>query len=52
MSLASSILENLGKTLLFEGHTDVVTEGDRDAWTYDPFSAHIVGRPHVWKRNE
>lgn len=30
-----------GKTLLFEGHTDVVTEGNRDAWTYDPFSAHI-----------
>jgi len=22
-----------GKTLLFEGHTDVVTEGDKDAWT-------------------
>jgi succinyl-diaminopimelate desuccinylase len=31
-----------GKTLLFEGHTDVVTEGDRDAWTYDPFSAEII----------
>lgn len=30
-----------GKTLLFEGHTDVVTEGNRDAWTYDPFSAHV-----------
>ncbi|MET3697515.1 succinyl-diaminopimelate desuccinylase [Bacillus oleivorans] len=32
-----------GKTLLFEGHTDVVTEGDRKAWTYDPFGAEIVG---------
>lgn len=31
-----------GKTLLFEGHTDVVTEGNIDAWTYDPFSAHTV----------
>ncbi|WP_397538018.1 M20 family metallopeptidase [Rummeliibacillus pycnus] len=31
-----------GKTLLFEGHTDVVTEGNREAWTYDPFSAEIV----------
>ncbi|CAM3486959.1 ArgE/DapE family deacylase [Aeromicrobium ponti] len=31
-----------GKTLLFEGHTDVVTEGDRDAWTHDPFSAEII----------
>ena len=24
-----------GKTLLFEGHTDVVTEGNRDAWAYE-----------------
>lgn len=31
-----------GKTLLFEGHTDVVTEGNRDAWEYDPFGAEIV----------
>jgi len=31
-----------GKTLLFEGHTDVVTEGDRERWKYDPFSAEIV----------
>ncbi len=31
-----------GKTLLFEGHTDVVTEGDRDAWEFDPFSAHVA----------
>lgn len=32
-----------GKTILFEGHTDVVTEGDRDAWSYDPFGATIEG---------
>ncbi|KQL49396.1 peptidase M20 [Brevibacillus choshinensis] len=32
-----------GKTLLFEAHTDVVTEGDRDAWSYDPFGATISG---------
>ncbi len=31
-----------GPTLLFEGHTDVVTEGDRAAWTHDPFSATVV----------
>lgn len=31
-----------GKTLLFEGHTDVVTEGDKASWTYDPFGAQIV----------
>ncbi len=30
------------KRLMFEGHTDVVTEGDRKAWTYDPFGAEIV----------
>ncbi|RWR08617.1 M20 family metallopeptidase [Siminovitchia fortis] len=32
-----------GKTILFEGHTDVVTEGDRDSWSYDPFGAVIEG---------
>jgi succinyl-diaminopimelate desuccinylase len=32
-----------GATLMFEGHTDVVTEGDSDAWAYGgPFSAEIV----------
>jgi len=31
-----------GKTLMFEGHTDVVTEGDPSQWTYPPFSAEIV----------
>ncbi|MBM7715200.1 succinyl-diaminopimelate desuccinylase [Bacillus thermophilus] len=31
-----------GKTLLFEGHTDVVTEGKNSSWTYDPFGAEIV----------
>ena len=30
-----------GPTLMFEGHTDVVTEGDPDAWTTDPFGADI-----------
>ena len=32
-----------GKTILFEGHTDVVTAGDLDQWKYDPFGAEIVG---------
>ena len=31
------------KTLMLEGHTDVVTEGDPDRWTYPPFAAEIVG---------
>ncbi|MBO8142128.1 MAG: M20 family metallopeptidase [Firmicutes bacterium] len=31
-----------GPTLLFEGHTDVVTEGNPARWTYPPFSAELV----------
>ncbi|HKA05005.1 MAG TPA: M20 family metallopeptidase [Acidimicrobiales bacterium] len=31
-----------GPTLMFEGHTDVVTEGDLEQWTVDPFGAQIV----------
>lgn len=30
-----------GKTLMFEAHTDVVTEGDPDEWTYPPFGGVI-----------
>lgn len=30
-----------GKTLLMEGHTDVVTAGDPDEWTVDPFGGEI-----------
>ena len=29
------------RTLMFEGHTDVVTPGDPDTWTTDPFGAEI-----------
>jgi succinyl-diaminopimelate desuccinylase len=32
-----------GPTLCFEGHTDVVTEGDTSLWTVDPFAATISG---------
>jgi len=31
-----------GKSLLLEGHTDVVTEGDPAAWTHPPFGADLV----------
>jgi succinyl-diaminopimelate desuccinylase len=31
-----------GPTLLLEGHSDVVTEGDPAGWTVDPFGAEIV----------
>jgi len=29
------------RKLMFEGHTDVVTPGDIEAWQYDPFGAEI-----------
>lgn len=31
-----------GPTLMFEGHTDVVTAGDESQWTHHPFGAEIV----------
>ena len=38
-----------GPTLMFEGHTDVVTEGDRAAWTVDPYGGELRdGR--IWGR--
>lgn len=33
-----------GPLLLMEGHTDVVTPGDRAAWSDDPFSGRVEGR--------
>ncbi|WP_418282041.1 ArgE/DapE family deacylase [Halorubrum sp. DTA98] len=30
-----------GRSLLFNGHVDVVPEGDRDAWSFDPFCGTI-----------
>jgi succinyl-diaminopimelate desuccinylase len=32
-----------GKTLLFEAHTDVVTEGNAEDWEHPPFAAERVG---------
>jgi succinyl-diaminopimelate desuccinylase len=32
-----------GKTLLFEAHTDVVTEGSPEEWEHPPFGAERVG---------
>jgi succinyl-diaminopimelate desuccinylase len=34
---------NPGAVLMLEGHTDVVSEGDRSSWSYDPFGAEIAG---------
>ena len=31
-----------GKSLLLEGHTDVVTEGDASQWSHPPFEAALV----------
>ena len=32
-----------GRTLMFEGHVDVVTEGDPAGWSFDPFAGDVVG---------
>jgi succinyl-diaminopimelate desuccinylase len=38
-----------GKSLLLEGHTDVVTEGDPEQWAHPPFGAELsAGR--IWGR--
>src|SRR6188474_1314704 len=38
-----------GRTLMFEGHLDVVTEGSLDQWNHDPFGAELAdGR--IWGR--
>jgi succinyl-diaminopimelate desuccinylase len=34
--------KNCDKVLYFAGHTDVVNEGDKAAWSHDPFAAKIV----------
>ncbi len=33
------------RTLMFEGHTDVVTEGDRARWSRDPYGAALEPDP-------
>jgi acetylornithine deacetylase len=30
-----------GKSIILNGHIDVVPEGDRTKWTHDPFSGHV-----------
>ncbi len=40
--MASFDTGKLGKLLILEGHTDVVTEGDLSAWHKDPFSGEIA----------
>jgi succinyl-diaminopimelate desuccinylase len=38
-----------GRSLLFNGHTDVVPAGPRDLWTKDPFGAEFDGT-RIWGR--
>jgi succinyl-diaminopimelate desuccinylase len=38
-----------GPTLMFEGHTDVVTEGDPATWSVDPFGGELSGG-RLWGR--
>jgi len=39
-----------GKTLMLEGHTDVVSEGDRSLWKHDPFGAEIDNKGYIHGR--
>ncbi len=34
--------QNSQRVLYFAGHTDVVSEGNKDSWQHDPFAAEIV----------
>ncbi len=38
-----------GRSLVFNGHVDVVPADNVDAWTYDPFTA-VVADDHLWGR--
>jgi succinyl-diaminopimelate desuccinylase len=38
-----------GRTLLLEGHTDVVTEGDAADWTFPPFGG-VLAEGRIWGR--
>ena len=38
----TGFIEGKQKTLMLEGHTDVVTEGDAERWTYPPFAAELI----------
>ncbi|MBF6061401.1 ArgE/DapE family deacylase [Nocardia terpenica] len=38
-----------GRSLIFNGHVDVVPADDAAQWTHDPFTA-VVDRTHVWGR--
>lgn len=31
-----------GPTFMLEGHTDVVTEGSRESWSFDPYAGDVV----------
>ncbi len=42
VSTISTWGESTRRTLMFNGHYDVVPVGDADAWTHSPFSGHIA----------
>ncbi len=41
-NIIASYGKNDGKTLILNGHADVVPVGDRDKWDFDPFSGEIT----------
>lgn len=43
-NLVATIDSNVeGPCLMLEGHTDVVSEGARESWRYDPFGGQVAG---------
>jgi succinyl-diaminopimelate desuccinylase len=43
--VGSRFVAGRDRTLMLEGHTDVVTEGDRARWSRDPFGAELSADP-------
>lgn len=39
-----------GRSFLLSAHLDVVPEGDRDAWTHDPFAGEVDDRGFIYGR--
>ncbi len=40
-AIATKASDGEGRSLLFNGHVDVVPEGDADQWSFDPFAGEV-----------
>ena len=39
-----------GRSMILNGHIDVVPEGNVDDWEHDPYSGHVRRRTLIWPR--